>query len=43
MTQIPENADCGSGSTQRENLGLERPANSFLLDSSLGAEPEIWS
>ena len=31
------------GATLRENLGLERPANSFALDPSLGTEPRIWS
>ena len=31
------------GETLRENLGLERPANSFSLDPSLGTEPTIWS
>lgn len=31
------------GDTLRENLGLERPANSFTLDPSLGTEPKIWS
>lgn len=31
------------GETLRENLGLERPANSFSLDPSLGTEPKIWS
>ena len=31
------------GDTLRENLGLERPDNSFSLDPSLGTEPKIWS
>jgi FMN-dependent oxidoreductase (nitrilotriacetate monooxygenase family) len=30
------------GTTLRENLGLARPANTFELDPSLAAVPEIW-
>lgn len=30
------------GATLRENLGLARPANSFDVDPSLRAKPEIW-
>jgi hypothetical protein len=30
------------GTTLRENLGLARPANRFVLDRSLHAKPEIW-
>ncbi len=29
--------------TLRDNLGLERPANSYSLDPLLGTEPRIWS
>jgi len=30
------------GSTLRENLGLPRPANSFVIDPKLGGEPTMW-
>jgi FMN-dependent oxidoreductase (nitrilotriacetate monooxygenase family) len=31
------------GATLRDNLGLPRPPNSFVVDPSLGHEPEIWA
>jgi FMN-dependent oxidoreductase (nitrilotriacetate monooxygenase family) len=30
------------GETLRENLGLERPENSFVANPGLGGEPEMW-
>jgi FMN-dependent oxidoreductase (nitrilotriacetate monooxygenase family) len=30
------------GQTLRENLGLERPENSFVVNSGLGGEPDMW-
>ncbi|AMO72581.1 LLM class flavin-dependent oxidoreductase [Sphingorhabdus sp. M41] len=30
------------GGTLRENIGLERPENSFVNDPALGCEPRIW-
>jgi len=30
------------GTTLRENLGLERPANAFAENPALGCKPEIW-
>ncbi|SER80214.1 LLM class flavin-dependent oxidoreductase [Sphingobium sp. YR768] len=31
------------GATLRENLGLEKPANAFVADPTLGREPTIWA
>lgn len=30
------------GATLRDNLGLARPENSFVLNRSLGGEPDMW-
>ena len=30
------------GDTLRDNLGLARPENSFVLDPTLGSEPSMW-
>lgn len=31
------------GATLRENLGIPRPANSFVANPTLGSEPTIWA